>query len=73
LYVSTRGNEMLALRVHDRKKPGKWPGKHFSAAAGALTFWLSRPRPPALEVTGDLDKEESHDKRSGNILRTGLT
>jgi hypothetical protein len=34
---------------------------------------MSRPPPPALEVTGNLDEEESRDGRSGNDLGAGLT
>jgi hypothetical protein len=59
-----------STRVPTQKKPGQWLRKLFSAAARALTFsvWLSRSSPPALEVTGDLDKEESRDGRSGYDL-----
>jgi hypothetical protein len=36
--------------------------------------WLYRSPPlPSLEVTGDLDKEESRDMMSDNDLGTGLT
>jgi hypothetical protein len=40
--------------------------------------WLSffgslAPPPTALEVAGDLDKEERHDGRSDSDLGTGLT
>jgi hypothetical protein len=34
---------------------------------------VSVPPPPALEVTGDLDKEERREWRSGNDLGTELT
>jgi hypothetical protein len=34
---------------------------------------MSRSRPHALEVTGDLDLEESRDGRSGYDSRAGLT
>jgi hypothetical protein len=46
--------------VPTQKKPGKWHVKLFSAAARALAFsvWLFRPPSLALELTGDLDKEE---------------
>jgi hypothetical protein len=62
-------------RVPAQKFPRKWPGKLFSTATKApASFYLvvSVP-PPALEVTGDLDKGESRDERSGNDLGTGLT
>jgi hypothetical protein len=44
-------------RVPAQKKHRKWPGKLFSAAAGALAFsiWQIRSLPPALDVTGDLN------------------
>jgi hypothetical protein len=44
----------------------------FSATALVL-FFLSRSPPHALEVTGDLDKQEIRDGRSVKDLGTGLT
>jgi hypothetical protein len=47
----------MSTRVPYRKKPGKWMGKPFSAAAGALAFScvVVLVPPPAFEVTEDLD------------------
>jgi hypothetical protein len=61
--------------VTSTEKSGKWPGQLFSAAEGALAFyvWLPRSPAPALKVTWDLDKEDSCDGRSDNDLGTGLT
>jgi hypothetical protein len=36
-------------------------------------MWYFLPPPHALEVTGDLDKEESRDGRNGYDLGAGLT
>jgi hypothetical protein len=63
-----------SARVSSLKKPRKWPEKTFSAAARTLALsvlytWFP---PPTLEVTGDLDWEESRDGRSGFDLGAGL-
>jgi hypothetical protein len=51
---------------------GENPGAE--ARAPAFPFvCVSRSPPPAMEVTGDLDKEESRAGRSGNDLGTGFT
>jgi hypothetical protein len=65
-----------STRVPTKESPGKWPGRLFGAAGGALTFpclAVSAPPPRALEVTGDLDKEVSRDGRSDNDLGARLT
>jgi hypothetical protein len=44
-----------------------------SVKSASLFYLAVSIPPPALEVTWDLDKEESRDGRSGNGLWTGLT
>jgi hypothetical protein len=52
-------------------------GENPGAEEGALAFHsvcVSRsPPPPALEVTGDLDKEDRRVGRRGNDLGAGFT
>jgi hypothetical protein len=60
------------------EKAEKMTGNFFQRGGSASFFYVvisPHPAPPphALEVTGDLDMEESHDGRRDNDLGMGLT
>jgi hypothetical protein len=63
-------------RVPYREKTGEMSKENPGAEAGAPIFsfvCVSRPPPPALEVTGDLGKEDRRVGRRGNDLGAGPT
>jgi hypothetical protein len=70
-------NPHIGTLVPNRGKTEEMSGGNPVAEAGASvfhpSFCVSLSPPPALEVTGDLDKEASRAGRSGNDLGAGFT
>jgi hypothetical protein len=70
-----RSDYQTCTRVPYKGRTGEMSGESPCAEARApvcSSFCVSRPPPPALEVTGDLDTEERRVDSSGNDLGAGL-